>query len=551
MMAAFILPAVNASAAMNLTPDGLVEPGTDPNLSKHNSYAWCGAVFTQEDGIDYLWVGTNRDLAGLVIDSAMRTILSERYTPSQVNRLAPGWVNGVCDEINIPRPIGGGGEIYRIALGSLGEDWEPEGDWEPKWELMFSDPNINGYRKMLVFNDELYVFTGLTNKTASFDYSVVYRFGQDYLIGEDAPDEPDVVLWANIPDGATANEYFRPACIYDNNGEQQLFVGTFDLYLYYTQGVRPGNYELGGDKTEMKEVWGMTSKVRDDLEGMLKGSFIMSLAPGLIAELGYLEGLREAEEIATKKAEETLQFFNIWDIVWFGDSLYVFVGSALSASNEVAIAAQGGFLVYKLTPDGEGDWEIEQIVGPMGDQPAGMGIYKHNAASPFVFNVDGTDYVYVTTFANGPMFLGALVGDVMTLMNAKEPEDLLDFSWNSFDMFYAPAVMYRFHLDNDGKEVWETVVGDNDAIGNMRAGFFPGASPINFSSNQYIWWMAEYDDKIWASTWDMGVFRQGIADMVEGVFNDIYPERAALEKAIEDVQVALLTLIGSIQDLPT
>jgi len=52
----------------------------------------------------------------------------------------------------------------------------------------------------------------------------------------------------------------------------------------------------------------------------------------------------------------------------------------------------------------------------------------------------------------------------------------------------------------------------------MRAGFHPGDGDLNPSPNLYIWQMAEHDGRMYATTWDVGVFRQAVPFMIMNVF---------------------------------
>jgi len=455
MLCAVVLPATNVSAATNLTPGGLVDlDKEDADNGIHNSYAWCGAVFTQDDGNDYLWVGTNRDLGGTVISAAVGAMGLPAH-------LVSSYIAMICDATDIPVPSDDkAGKIYRLALDDMGEEI---------WELMWEDDAINGYRKMMIFNDDLYVFAGLTNP--GYDYSLVYRFSPDFAYG----DTPDIVLWdisipASLPGGAS--ELFRSSAILDDI----LYVGTFDGKIYSTDGS------------------GLQSLTPNDGDGTVGWELFIDLF--------------DTDDITPG---------GIWDLLSFNGYLYAFVGTGAD-----------GFRVYKFD-----NGDLVQIVGD-GDAPysPGMGIDKHVAASPFVLTVDGQEYVYVTTFANGPAFLAFLVGDVMKLLNGTFD------GWSVFENYWAPAVMYRFDAD----DTWETIVGDNGPLGNQRAGFYQGMNPINPSSNQYIWWMAEQDGKIYASTWDTGVFREPLRFVLNEVFTGVYgaAERAALDAAILEFQLSFM-----------
>ncbi|MCL2434191.1 MAG: hypothetical protein FWD16_06725, partial [Clostridia bacterium] len=414
----------------------------DPNVGLHNSYGWCTELFEQTDG-DYLWVGTNRDLGGLVMSMA---------------GITPAAFGAVYDTLGIPAPSADNkGKIYRYSLDAF----------EPGWELMWENPAINGYRKMMVFNGDLFVFAGITTVLSGYSYSVVYRFGPDFAPG----DQPDVVLWEKLPVGAM--EYFRAACILDD----MLYVGTFDSKIYCTDGqgltnLTPNNAGTGDKYTGWE------------------------LAADLTPYLDPPPAIPPTYSVPSY----------IWDIAAFNGGIYAFT-------------AGQGFRVYKLTPGALG-FDVEQIVGDQASAayPPGLGLTKHFVASPFVSTAFGDDYLYVTTFANGPEFLGQL---------AKGNVD------GAFRDLYCPATIYRF----DTNDVWEVVAGDTvgvnvavdsggvpvPVVGNSRAGFFPGEKYFpNPSSNQYIWWMAEYQDKLYASTWDVGVFRKSVPLMILSAFIQEY-----------------------------
>ncbi|MCL2143635.1 MAG: hypothetical protein FWH44_05215, partial [Methanomassiliicoccaceae archaeon] len=205
MLTMVVMPAVNVSAAERLTVYDGIDPDEESGL--HNAYAWCGALFEQDDG-SYLWTGTNRDIGANIL--------------GRIPGIAG--IPEIYDLMGIPAPSAdAAGEIYRYNLNAA----------EPVWELMYKDPAINGYRKMLVFNDDLYVFAGLSNRSADpekdYNYTAVYRFPADFKAG----DTPDVVLWERLPPNILVQEYFRAACIYDG----KLYVGTYDCRVWCTDGT--------------------------------------------------------------------------------------------------------------------------------------------------------------------------------------------------------------------------------------------------------------------------------------------------------------------------
>ena len=463
-----VAPAVNSPsvfrAAQNLTPfDGIDE---DTESGRHNSYAWCAELFDQGGQGEYLWVGTNRDLGASIVTTFSGT----------------GPIAGeLLEAMGIPaRHDDNAGKIYRAKMNAYGVE---------EWELVYENPAINGYRKMLVFKDFLYVFGGLTN--GGYNYSLVYRFGKDFKPG----DAPDVVLWDIVTAAGNAGGYYRAATIYDDI----MYVGTFDAKIFSTDGINLASLSPNNEGTGDKNTgWEQIASAADFTE------------PGAV-----------------------------WDIACFNGSLYAFLAGSYNMNRTTGEYTAGGFLVYKMNLN---DFTAEQIVGGEGgaSYPRGIGIDRHIAASPFVLTDPdtGKEYVYVTTFANGPVFLGiASLGSALMLSgNLTQGAALFRAA---FEGIFCPANVYRF----DENDTWEVIAGDRPAagyvsselvpvdtngnpvpnVGNNRGGFFPGAdSAANTSWNQYVWWMAEHEGKLYASTWDMGVFRDGFAQLIAYMLADSF-----------------------------
>lgn len=407
---------------------------SDPKIGLHNSYAWCSQLFEQTDA-DYLWVGMNRDMGQTLLgqsDNPLASIL--------------GKFSGLPD-----RAADSAGKIYR----------QKAADDDASFELVYENPAINGYRKMILYKGYLYVCAGLTNKPA-YNYSIILRFAPDFKKG----DTPEIVMWDYLPEdevdvglegvNGAAPEYFRSACVYDG----KLYVGTFDSKIYVTDG--------------------------ENLENLTPTQGAKATGWALLADL---------EQDATFEPSSGGSYAGktyIWDMLPFNGGIYVF-------------ATNAGFTVYKLTPKA-GGYDIVQTVGSNASAkyPRGMGIAGNVMASPFHSVSFDKDYVYVSTFASGPLLLGN-----MAMGNADA----------AFNDIFCPAQIYRF----DTNDKWEVVVGDTAGkfvakdkadkavpmVGNQRAGFFTGnQNAENVSFNQYIWWMAEHNGKLYASTWDLGVFKK-------------------------------------------
>ena len=182
----------------------------------------------------------------------------------------------------------------------------------------------------------------------------------------------------------------------------------------------------------------------------------------------------------------------IFDLISYNGYLYAIIGSGNKPINE------SGFLIFKgkyigLMAKGSNryGWKWNMIVGPNGKYEAGMGINSYAIATPFKYKAsDGKEYVYVGTFSN-------VIQSTQKLIS-------FDFSY-LYENFVKPTQLYRF----DENDNWEMVIGTPSKneplqirIGNYKAGFVPDNSGINYSSNHYIWRMAEYNGKLFLGTFD-------------------------------------------------
>ena len=182
----------------------------------------------------------------------------------------------------------------------------------------------------------------------------------------------------------------------------------------------------------------------------------------------------------------------IFDLISYNGYLYAIIGSGNKPINE------SGFLIFKgkyigLMAKGSNryGWKWDMIVGPNGKYEAGMGISSYAIATPFKYKAsDGKEYVYVGTFSNVIQSLQKLIS--------------FDFSY-LYENFVKPTQLYRF----DENDNWEMVIGTPEKdepfqtrIGNYKAGFVPERYPLNYSSNHYIWRMAEYNGKLFLGTFD-------------------------------------------------
>ncbi len=217
---------------------------------------------------------------------------------------------------------------------------------------------------------------------------------------------------------------------------------------------------------------------------------------------------------------KAVQYGGVWDMVAYNGYLYAFVGSNYSGESD------DGFMVFKGKPVDDGGntagWKWEAIVSTTdGRYPNGMGNKSHVAASPFIYTVGGKEYVYVGTFADVISPLSSGVSSIL-------------------DSMY-PCQLYRF--DNDDN--WEMVIGNpedsngefTERLGNFGAGFFNppdvpsagayGLSGRKLSMNQYAWRMGVYNNKLYVTTFDMGVMLDYAVN-----FTDDPEEKANIEDMV-------------------
>lgn len=162
----------------------------------------------------------------------------------------------------------------------------------------------------------------------------------------------------------------------------------------------------------------------------------------------------------------------------------------------------GGFWMFKGKPQGDplvgGNWKWEKTMS------GGAGNPMNEIAGLFRFG----EYVYVGTLFGLPYHLGEGRADIIV------------------DRFsYPKAEIYRF----DKNDRWEMVIGDpgknslfDKRLGNYAAGFNSpekvDASGKNYTLNFYVWWMQEYNGRLFCSTFDIGIFLEFLSPLIDVMF---------------------------------
>lgn len=178
----------------------------------------------------------------------------------------------------------------------------------------------------------------------------------------------------------------------------------------------------------------------------------------------------------------------IWDMVEFNNKLYVTVVTGKS-ENKQAFAMFSG-----KENEETGKWDFNLIVGDEKDgatYPYGLGADRSGAGNLFVYD----NHLYIGGY-NDPMIA---LADVL---NMKFEDIYKDIS--------SPVCLWRM----DTNEKIEMVAGDSNelfptVLGNQSAGF-------GSNLNQYVWRMAEYDNKLYVGTFDIGSLAYPLMQFTNG-----------------------------------
>ena len=186
----------------------------------------------------------------------------------------------------------------------------------------------------------------------------------------------------------------------------------------------------------------------------------------------------------------------IWDMVEFNNKLYVTVVTG-KAGNKQAFAMFCGE-ENKET----GKWDFNLVIGDENDgakYPYGLGADRSGAANLFVYD----NHLYIGGY-NDPMIA------LPSVLNMNFEPIYKDLS--------SPVCLWRM----DENENIEMVAGEaNDlfptVIGNQSAGF-------GSNLNQYVWRMAEFDNKLYVGTFDIGSLAYPVMQFTNGDVLHMTPE---------------------------
>jgi hypothetical protein len=412
-----------------------------PGGDRHNSYAWCMGILPHSDG-DYLYVGSNRDVAYLVTAGLFRTIKNTTdYTTVKgyVETLYGGDIIGYPTQAEVDlRP-----RIFRLKLNSAGASWE----------LIYTAPIAQGIVPLELGYRGMQVFTDSVGETALYVVSDAGATKVSRVLKISADSDPQNVI---------VQEVFR---VQGTASLRPIAVHGGKLYI----GANNDIYEASNP--ESMSDW---TKIAADSD-----------FGGLVA--------------SGKKAM-------LWQFASFNDYLYVTLAEDVDPVQQPQTADNGGAWLFKGQFDaGLAQWVWTPIVAdqslfPAAPYPKGMGNRFNSTFSLASFK----DNLYVGTLMTFPSLIGT--GNVQLVLQNRIPPQI-----------------YRVSKT----DVCAMVIGDTvgptrssvfpSRIGNYGAGFFvpnifqtlsfdETIRNANFSLNQYLWWMAEYNGKLYASTFDLRVF---------------------------------------------
>lgn len=208
----------------------------------------------------------------------------------------------------------------------------------------------------------------------------------------------------------------------------------------------------------------------------------------------------------------------IWDMVEFNNKLYVTVVTGKSGNKQA-------FAMFSGEENKEtSKWDFNLIVGDEKDgaaYPYGLGADRSGAGNLFVYD----NHLYIGGY-NDPMIA---LADVLNMNFEELYKDLS-----------SPVCLWRMDTDEninmvagDSNELFPTV------LGNQSAGF-------GSNLNQYVWRMAEYDNKLYVGTFDIGSLAYPLMQFTNGDVLHMTPEE--IKSQIHYIKVLLEVLKKNDED---
>lgn len=207
----------------------------------------------------------------------------------------------------------------------------------------------------------------------------------------------------------------------------------------------------------------------------------------------------------------------IWDMVEFNNKLYVTVVTGKSGNKQA-------FAMFCGEENKEtGKWSFNLVIGDENDgakYPYGLGADRSGAANLFVYD----NHLYIGGY-NDPMIA------LPSVLNMNFEPIYKDLA--------SPVCLWRM----DENESIEMIAGEpNDlfptVLGNQSAGF-------GSNLNQYVWRMAEYDNKLYVGTFDIGSLAYPLMQFTNG--DVLHMTQEEIESQINYIKI-LLNLIKEKND---
>lgn len=468
----FIIRKISNPINLENKIDGLVSGG-----DRFNSYAWAMAETKK-----YIYISSNRNL----LFNSIKTFISNKSLTNLITKIIFKGDVPIDNDDNAAR-------IFRYNKCTK------------KIELVYkSEADDNGvvyetgYRSAITFKSSNESTESVYLGGFGPKYARILKFKDNFVIGVD---KPEVVFFDES--GFTS---IRSIEVYNNKLYFGMMIVDSDLVIMESESPSKNNWNVVASLNSFQNIPNV-----DQLSTGFGGIFdlinyngylyaIIGSGSKSLAESGFLvfkgNSIETTDESRTKaeiKFENGIET-KIEDENQLEENE---IQTKFEYENEPENKVETKF-ENEYNPKNEAEsyyydynWKWKIIVGPGAKYESGLGIPYHAIVTPFKYTAsDGKEYVYAGTFSN--------------IIYAIQRISKFDYSY-LYESFKKPTTLYRF----DENDNWELVIGTpNDSkvfkttLGNYKAGFITKYSDKDYSSNQYIWRMSNYNGKLFLGTFD-------------------------------------------------
>jgi hypothetical protein len=202
LFAAITTQRISNPGAVSGMADGLA-PGGD----RHNSYAWCMGILHHSDG-DYLYVGSNRDQAYLILQNLFR-IIKKTNDFTIIRDTIQNFFAGDIPTYDSAADVDRRPRIFRLKL-----------DGTSTWELIYTAPVVQGQVPLETGYRGMQVFTDTSGETALYVVSDAGPTKVSRVLKISADSDPQNVVPKEVF-RVTGTASLRPIAVHDG----KLYIG--------------------------------------------------------------------------------------------------------------------------------------------------------------------------------------------------------------------------------------------------------------------------------------------------------------------------------------